>query len=99
MRIRSVAKILAVSAVCVSPFVAIAEDGGMAPGDAKIGTHNVKSNSFTTIDSNHDGFIDQKEAKKDNIDGVLFKKMDANSDGRISQSEFDDYLAKAKVDN
>ena len=98
MNIRAISKVLVVGAVCVAPFMAIAEDGG--PSDAsRIGTHSLRYDNFKDIDTNHDGVIVKREANRAKLDGILFKEMDTNRDGQISEEEFEAYKNRAQIDN
>ncbi len=50
-----------------------------APVDAK---------SFSALDTNQDGFVDQKEASASPAVSKVFSTADANKDGRLSPEEY-----------
>jgi Ca2+-binding EF-hand superfamily protein len=93
MNIRSISKVAAITAVCLSPLAVLAQasDGGSAGDDNQPTTYTRLT--FHDLDKNHNGYIDKKEQEAGKLDAALFKKMDTNSDGQISQSEFDAYQA------
>jgi hypothetical protein len=55
---------------------------------------------FDALDVDHDGSIDQQEAKASKTLTAEFKKLDTNKDGKLSMAEFSNAkdLASIKVD-
>ncbi len=82
------------AAICMAPLAALAQDGsGGSAGDG--GRPTTYTNlTFTELDKNKDGYIDQKEQRNSKLSAELFKLMDTDSDKRVSQAEFDAYQAK-----
>ena len=56
---------------------------------------------FDALDVNHDGSIDEQEAKASKTLAAEFKKLDTNKDGKLSLAEFSNAkdLASIKVDH
>ncbi|MEC4090816.1 MULTISPECIES: EF-hand domain-containing protein [Pseudoalteromonas] len=54
---------------------------------ASIGAHAADS-SFSTFDTNGDGYISKSEAAGSDTLMVIFEKLDTNGDGKLSEQEF-----------
>ena len=48
----------------------------------------VEAKSFSALDTNQDGFVDQKEASASPAVSRTFSTADANKDGRLSPEEY-----------
>ena len=80
------------------PPVARAQSGSGAPTqDAEHVAQNSTTfndvtadvhSKFDSLDTDHDGTIDQKEASVSNILGSQFSALDTNADGKLSITEF-----------
>lgn len=68
--------------LAVAPLAAQAADPKPAPGQAEA------PSMFKELDKNHDGVIDQSEAKRSADVTARFSTLDANKDKRISVSEW-----------
>ncbi|MFT3735035.1 MAG: EF-hand domain-containing protein [Rhodocyclaceae bacterium] len=77
---RRIARCAAVG-LFLSSGAAMAAEGGAEP-------LKLKAQDFQTIDTNHDGYIDNKEAAAVPDLAKVFKSADKDRDGKLSPSEF-----------
>jgi Ca2+-binding EF-hand superfamily protein len=67
-------------------------DGNISPAEFKTATINpTKCIAFSQVDTDHDGVIDQKEAKKFPLLDASFDRIDVNHDGFISKDEYKEF--------
>ena len=80
------------AAICLTPLTALAEDdaGSAGDGDRPI---TYTALTFTEVDRNRDGAINQSEQRASTLDPTLFRTMDMNTDKVVSEAEFDAFQA------
>ena len=50
---------------------------------------------FDKIDTDHDGKVDQNEAKADNVGAAAFKAADLDQDGTVDKAEFEKVIVRS----
>ena len=99
----SLKSVLITSALALSFGTAMAGDEASAPASSAqayttqvVAQADTAADSFKQLDTNKDGFIDQKEASASSAVSQMFNDVDTNKDGKLSADEFNAAFKGAK---
>ncbi|MEQ8232608.1 MAG: hypothetical protein RLW61_18300 [Gammaproteobacteria bacterium] len=65
-------------------------EGKLQRGDAKAPAEVTEARTFTRLDANGDGALQEQEVADTDIEGKPFESADANDDGKLDRDEYDD---------